>query len=557
MSLEPNYQPDELAIYDTETTGLSHHYDQAVQFAGIRVDRDLNIIPGSELVLDIKPRPDVIPGPIAFAITGISMSHLLKNGLSEWEAAGKIRDWIMKPKVKTLLTGFNSQRFDDEVLRNLFFRTMIGPYEHEWKNGNSRADILRLVTMVFALRPELLHWPLNHEGRFSLKLGDLCRENGIVLDHAHDARFDVMATLDLMRVVKKASPKLWNYFIGLSDKGYVTDLAHQRKPIAVVNSFFPREQGHLSIMLPIIMDAVQPKTKMWCVDLRQDPTELLSLAPEEINRRMFTSINDLGEGEGISSVRNIALNKQPMICGLNIFQGRMDVAARAGLDIERCLKHAAMIDADEGFRARLQQAMISEFAPCEDPYEGLYSMGMIGRDEQNLRSRMRRVDKATGKTPEIVTTDSYALSTESARDRLRMFTLAVRAKWANFTDLVLQQDQFSPSELGKWVEHLDSVWFKSSDEVPKNARNYEMYLKELAEVRATYALDPVQTKAINEMEAYVAQHLVFIDDMKQMTVNLKENAEVEQALRTEVGMIENDRKSREARNPETGVDFPL
>ena len=58
-------KPLHFGLYDVESTGLSHHHDQILQFAGLKVDQDLNIIPGSELVIDVKPRADVVPGPKA------------------------------------------------------------------------------------------------------------------------------------------------------------------------------------------------------------------------------------------------------------------------------------------------------------------------------------------------------------------------------------------------------------------------------------------------------------------------------------------------------------
>ena len=542
-----------IAVFDTETTGLSAHHDQIVQFAGVGLDPELNIIPGDEIVLDVLMRPDVVPSPGAFAVTGISISHLMQHGIPEFEAAGHIRNWFMRQE-GTNITGYNTQRFDDEVIRNTFYRNMIDPYQHEWDKGNSRSDILRLITMVFALRPEMLRWPLK-DGRYSMKLGEMCRENGIRLDNAHDARFDVMATIELMRLVRKANPRLWDHFLSLGDKVQIQNLVNQRKPLAMVDPFFSREQGHLSIVLPIIYDA-SVKTKMYAVDLREDPTELLSLEPSEIRRRMFTKVSDLGEGEGISSIRSISTNKQPMVTELSVLRGRDDLTRRAGIDMERCLKHATMIDADKGFRERLQQAFISDFDPPEDVYEGIYSLGMIGRDEHNLRSRTRRlisIPGFEGQRPEIIATDPHELSTMQSRDRLRMFELTLRAKWANYGDEVMGYNKFTPVEIGEWVKHLDRRWF--SDHNLKNCSNLERFTTALAEVKASVAMDATQEKALEELEAHVMSTVTLVDGLKSISADLQENALAEESLRTEVGIIDSDRKSREARGSSDGVDY--
>lgn len=542
-----------IACFDTETSGLSAHHDQIVQFAGVGLDPELNIIPGDEIVLDVLMRPDVVPSPGAFAVTGISISHLMQNGIPEFEAAGHIRNWFMRQE-GTNITGYNTQRFDDEVIRNTFYRNMIDPYQHEWDKGNSRSDILRLITMVFALRPEMLRWPLK-DGRYSMKLGEMCRENGIRLDNAHDARFDVMATIELMRLVRKANPRMWDHFLSLGDKVQIQNLVNQRKPLAMVDPFFSREQGHLSIVLPIIYD-LSVKTKMYAVDLREDPTELLSLEPSEIRRRMFTKVSDLGEGEGISSIRSISTNKQPMVTELSVLRGRDDLTRRAGIDMERCLKHATMIDADKGFRERLQQAFISDFDPPEDVYEGIYSLGMIGRDEHNLRSRTRRmisIPGFEGQRHEIIATDPHELSTMQSRDRLRMFELTLRAKWANYGDEVMGYNKFTPAEIGEWVKHLDRRWF--SDHNLKNCSNLERFTTALAEVKASVAMDATQEKALEELEAHVMSTVTLVDGLKSISADLQENALAEESLRTEVGIIDSDRKSREARGSSDGVDY--
>lgn len=544
-----------LAVYDLETSGLSAHHDQILQFAGVGLDPELNIIPGDDMVLDVMLRPDVIPSPWAFSVTGISISHLLQNGISEFEAAGHIRNWFMRQE-GTNITGYNTQRFDDEVIRNTFYRNMIDPYQHEWDKGNTRSDILRLITMVFALRPEIMRWPLK-DGRYSMKLGEMCRENDIRLDHAHDARFDVMATIELMRLVRKANPRLWDHFLQLGDKHAMQNLVNQRKPLVMVDPFFSREQGHLSIVLPVIYD-INVKTKMHAVDLREDPTELLSLEPSEIRRRMFTKVSELGEGEGISSIRSITTNKQPMVCELSVLRGRDDLSRRAGIDLETCLKHAAMIDADKGFRERLQQAFISEFDPPEDVYEGIYSLGMIGRDEHNLRSRTRRlvdIEGFEGQHHEIITMDPHQLSTLQSRDRLRLFELALRAKWANFGDAVMAYNKFSPAELNEWVKHLDRRWF--TDHNLKNCLNLNRYTEALAEVEASVAMNETQEKAIEELKAHVMATVTLVDGLKSINADLKDNVLAEESLRTEVGIIEADRKSRESRAHVEGADYQL
>lgn len=562
-------KPDRLAVYDTESTGLSAHHDQIVEFAGIAVDNDLNIIKGDQLHVKVQMRQDVVPSPQAFAITGISLEDLRKNGIPEMEAAQHIRNWFLKGNGNSMMTGFNTLSFDDEMVRNMLYRNLMDPYEHEYKNGNTRSDIFRLVMMAFALRPEMLTWPLNHEGRHSLKLGDLCRENGVSLENAHSAFDDCMATVNLMRVIKNSNPRMFEHFLQLSDKKYVKNIAEARKPVLLVDRYLPREQGHLSMVLPIIYDARTPN-KMLCVDLRQDPEELLSLPASEIKRRVFTPAGDLKEGEAINCIRDITSNKQPLVFEQNVIKGRPDVLQRAGLDIDACMRHAEIISQNEDFRGRLQEAYVAEFPPCEDVYQGIYSLGLIGKDEALLRAKARTLEPAKEgrkQFPVLVNLDPHTFSKQQARDPLRIFELTLRSKWSNFGEEVLARGSFTANDLGEWIAHLDRVWF--GEPKSKRSLNLDMCREAFSEVRATTALDEKQRKVLLELEAHIESNLQLLESMKAIH-KLKLNPEPEPGVSgaeepsadvaqdsSEADRIEAERKNREVRHNSTGQDFTI
>lgn len=505
--------PRTFRVFDTETTGLSHHHDQIIQFAGIAVDENLDYIEGDEILMDIRLRPDVVPSPVAFAIHGIDLDRLKRSPLNEFEAAALIQKWMMKTD-NSMLTGFNSQSFDDEVVRNTMYRNMLDPYEHEWRNSNSRLDIYRLILFVYALRPETIEWPVNDEGKISLKLGDLCKANGIELEHAHDARFDVVATIELMRVVKKNNPKIWDFFLKLSDKHEAKRQVEARKPLVMVERFLPREQSHMTLVLPLIYDS-KINTKMLCIDLRDDPTEMLNLSAEELGRRSLTPVADLSEGEEIRAIRSITINKQPMISELNVLRGRGDVVERAGLDVEKCMRHAEMINAaGNDFRKKVQEAFKADFPPCQDVYEGLYQLGFIERDEHSLRAKTRKrspmeVTRAGKKVeafiPDIARLNMVDLSEMKTRDRLRMFELGTRAKWANFNSLALRDPDVDPIELGAWVEHMDKCWNTGPYTEKDKRNNLTAFNEQMDEVRARFALDDHLEKVLNDLNKHVLQ----------------------------------------------------
>ena len=111
--------------------------------------------------------------------------------------------------------GFNNIKFDEEFTRNLFYRNFLPPYDYSFKDGNSRWDLINLVRATYELRPEGINWTFKEDGTPTFKLELLTKANGISHENAHDALSDVMATLEMLRLIKNKQPQLFNYALNL------------------------------------------------------------------------------------------------------------------------------------------------------------------------------------------------------------------------------------------------------------------------------------------------------------------------------------------------------
>jgi exodeoxyribonuclease-1 len=151
---------DRIVAYDLETAD-ARAGTQIYQFAGVACDGNLNFLPREEgeIELHVRPNLDVLGHPMAFLTHGIDIDRLYEVGVSEHKAARVISRFFRQPR--TLLMGYNNNRFDDEVVRRTFYRNLMDPYEHEWKDDNRRFDLFKLVQMTYALRPDMLEWPRN------------------------------------------------------------------------------------------------------------------------------------------------------------------------------------------------------------------------------------------------------------------------------------------------------------------------------------------------------------------------------------------------------------
>ncbi|MEO6690022.1 MAG: exodeoxyribonuclease I, partial [Dokdonella sp.] len=185
-----------LLWHDYETTGADPRRDRPAQFAAIRTTLELEPV-GEPMSIFCKPAADVLPHPEACLITGITPQQMQRDGVIEAEFAALVNEAMAEPG--TCNVGYNSLRFDDEFTRHLLYRNFHDPYEREWKDGNSRWDLIDLARMCYALRPDGIEWPRRDDGSASFRLEHLARANHIAQARAHDAVSDVEALIGLAR----------------------------------------------------------------------------------------------------------------------------------------------------------------------------------------------------------------------------------------------------------------------------------------------------------------------------------------------------------------------
>src|SRR5581483_3376082 len=326
--------------HDYETFGTDPRRDRPAQFAGWRTTLELEPI-GDPLSIYCQPATDVLPQPISCLITGITPQRAEREGLREAEFAARVHEELAQPG--TCGVGFNSIRFDDEFTRNLLYRNFYDPYEREWKDGNSRWDIIDLVRMCYALRPHGIAWPRRPRDDGSgdvpsFRLEDLAAANNLAHGRAHDALSDVEATIALARLVKCAQPRLWDFYFGLRQKQRVLDLLDwtRRTPVLHVSSRYPAERGCLAMVVPLAVHPDQ-QNKVIVYDLDVDPAPFIALEADEIADRVFTARADLPEGVERIPLKAVSINRSPALAPLAVLKDT-DLA-RIGLDTARCERH--------------------------------------------------------------------------------------------------------------------------------------------------------------------------------------------------------------------------
>lgn len=380
--------------HDYETFGVDPQRDRAVQFAGIRTDFDFNIM-GEPLVIYCKPANDTLPQPEACCVTGITPQLALEKGVCEAEFIALIHAEMAQENTCTL--GYNNLRFDDEVTRNLLYRNFYDPYTREWKNGNSRWDLIDLIRTMHALRPDGIQWPTDSEGKISFRLEKLTAENGIEHADAHDALSDVHATISLARLIKQAQPKLFQYFLQNRGKHQVKQLLQlgSYMPVIHVSGMYGAEKQYLALVVPI---CPHPDNSNGIVvyDLSVNPEIMLGLSVEEIQHRIFTPKADLPEGIDRIPLKTVHINKCPIVAPAKVL--RDTDAERLNIDLNQAYAYRDKIQQSADLVAKLTKVFDASHNRFDtlnsDPDLMIYSGGFFSSADRKVMDSIAEMQPA-------------------------------------------------------------------------------------------------------------------------------------------------------------------
>ena len=199
-------------FYDFETTGLDTKFSQPIQIAAIAVDEDFNQI-DDPINVRCRLKDGVIPNPSALLVHKVPID-VLKNEQSFYSMMDFIHNKFSSWSPATFI-GYNSIRFDEEVLRSSFFQSLYDPYLTN-TNNNTRTDLFKIILGLSSLDENILNIPMNEKNKPSYKLENIAKNNNIEHLSAHDALSDVYATIGIAKIIKEKSPAYWNECMKIS-----------------------------------------------------------------------------------------------------------------------------------------------------------------------------------------------------------------------------------------------------------------------------------------------------------------------------------------------------
>lgn len=332
-----------------------------MQFAGQRTDMELNKI-GEPVNLLIKMTNDTLPSPQAIMVTKITPQQTQADGLTEAEFCQYSQDEIFTEN--TCAVGYNSIRFDDEFMRHLFWRNFRDPYEWQWSDGRSRWDLLDVVRLTRALRPEGINWPVV-DGKATNRLELLTKENGISHEHAHDALSDVEALISVTKLIKEKQPQLYDWLYKIKGKKAVQQLINLENPAPFVYACgrYPAEYGKTTVAYPLTPGR---NGNVLVYDLRYDP--------DEIDEEKIYPV-----------VKELCYNKCPAVAPLGVLD-KADGWQKISLskeqiehNLQKLLSHPEFAE-----KMRTMQEERPEFPEAIDPESALYDSFVPDADKTKI-----------------------------------------------------------------------------------------------------------------------------------------------------------------------------
>jgi len=453
-------------FYDLETSGLDPRRQRIMQFAGQRTDMDLNPV-GDPINVLVRLTEEVLPDPSAILVTGITPQKTIEEGYAEAEFLQLLHDQVFTPG--TIVTGFNNVRFDDEFLRYSLYRNFFDPYEWAWQDSRSRWDLLDVVRMTRALRPQGIKWPFTEDGHPTNRLELLSAQNGLDHAHAHDALSDVLALIGVAKLLKQKQPKMYDYLLKLRSKNEVARVVNldDPQPFIYTSGRYPKDTLHTTVAYPLAPGSTPGTVIVY--DLRHDPTDWMAMSVEDLKTIRFANYEKRQmEGFVPLPAKELAYNRCPAVAPVGVLD--KEAQDRLKLDMQLIAKNLAVLRRSD-LADKLRDVFArGGFAKTDDPDAQLYNGFLTDVDKPKM-SAVRAADAT-----------ALADFTPDFKDE-RLANLLVRYKGRNFPQ------SLNETERADWEAYRAA---RLAQDLPKYMQQLTQLMAQAKTTESLFALSELQ-----------------------------------------------------------------
>jgi len=335
-----------LVFYDFETCSSNVSYGQIIEAAAVLVNDDFQELDRYEGRCRLSP--GIIPEAMALIVNKSSVAMLKNTNLSHYQMIKQMMEKFNQWK-NSVFFGYNSIDFDEEFLRRTLFKNLEYPYITV-TNGNERGDLLGLARAAHLYYPNCIKTPISDKNNPVFKLAQLAPMNGIKHDRAHSAMGDVLATVEIAKILNKKAPNVWKASLLTTNKDKCLQIIKQEK-LFCTNFFY----GGRAVPYILTYLCQHPWNYAFCYDLRNDPSYYFNLSSEALKKEIF----DVKP----KAMRPIKYKKHPII--MNATYGtNFDVYKQLGLP--KLKERAKLIRENKDFANKVSSILEEDIREKQD-----------------------------------------------------------------------------------------------------------------------------------------------------------------------------------------------
>ncbi len=329
-----------LAIWDIESSSANTSWGSIIEVGGILVDPNFKEL--DRFNFRCRLPEGEIPQCMALIVNKTSVDLLTKGNLSHYQMLGQL-EAIFQKWSPAIFLGWSNIGFDDEMIRNEFFRGLRYPYITN-ATPNKRHDGLNIARGAHAVDESVLKTEINEKGNAVMKLESLARMNGFESSGAHSALFDAELVVKVLDLIKKNQPQTWDTFFKTANKADTEIIIKKEKIFTLAEYHFGKNYKY--VVAPLHPKHCIHPIYQWgqAVDLKIDVMPLLDMSVSDlkvaIKKKKF--------------LKTIRSNKAPII--LDSSYG-MQVEPYSTIDPKLISKRAELVNNNEKFSQNVLTAL--------------------------------------------------------------------------------------------------------------------------------------------------------------------------------------------------------
>ena len=228
-----------------------------------------------------------------------------------------------------------------------------------------------------------LRWPVTEGGHSTNRLELLTKLNGIEHAHAHDALADVVALIEVAKLIKAKQPQLFGFLYKLRGKREVEKLANldNPRPFVYASGRYPSEFEKTTVVFPL---AVGENGSILVYDLRYNLDDLLEAEAAARDAGMIDfekpwCERDPWEKNYLPIVKKLQYNHCPAIAPLVVLD-KDDGWKKIKLDKTQIQQNLQCLLKHPEFAQRMASSQKRDFGKAIDAESALYDGFLDDRD---------------------------------------------------------------------------------------------------------------------------------------------------------------------------------